>query len=70
LPAQVVFGIFVAVVYMKVYGYFRPYAHDEDDFLQEMAQYLIFITLFIILLIETSKHKYLPTIQYSLFVKY
>jgi hypothetical protein len=50
-----VFGVFVAVIYIKLYGYFHPYAHDEDDFLQEMAQYQIFITLFIALLSQAGK---------------
>jgi hypothetical protein len=54
-PAQIVFGIFVAVVYIKLYAYFLPYKNSEDDFLQELAQYQIFITLFISLLIQSSK---------------
>jgi hypothetical protein len=54
-PAQLVFGIFVSVVYIKLYGYFQPYAENEDDFLQEFAQYFLFTTLFIILLVNTGK---------------
>jgi hypothetical protein len=55
-PAQIVFGIFVAMVFMKLYAYFEPYVNDDDDFLQEMAQYQIFITFFIALLVQSGKH--------------
>jgi hypothetical protein len=53
--AQLVFGIFVTSVYIKLYGYFQPYAENEVDLLQELNQYFIFLTLFIILLSKTSK---------------
>ena len=53
-PSQIVFGIFIAVVYIKLYGYFAPYESDEDDFLQELAQYQVFITLFVALCVQSS----------------
>ena len=49
---QIVFGIFIALVYMKLYAYCQPFVRYEDDVLQEMAQYQIFFTLFIALLLK------------------
>jgi hypothetical protein len=53
-PGQIVFGIFIAVLFVKLYGYFAPYKSDENDFLQEVAQYQVFITLFIALLLQSG----------------
>ena len=77
--AQVVFGIAIALVYMKLYGFYQPYDLDEHDVMQvrflfliislllfqldshyhiaslltqELAQYQVFITLFVGLLIR------------------
>ena len=50
--AQVVFGIVVAIVYVKLYGHYQPYELDEHDVMQEVAQYQVFVTLFIALLIR------------------
>jgi hypothetical protein len=55
--AQIIFGILVAVMYMKLYGYFAPMLEPQDDFLQELAQYQVFFTLFIALLLRTRKHR-------------
>jgi hypothetical protein len=41
-------------MYMKLYGYFAPMLEPQDDFLQELAQYQVFFTLFIALLIRTG----------------
>ena len=49
-PAQIVCGMFIALVYIKLYGYFCPFEEDDDDVLEEMAQYQVFITLIISLL--------------------
>jgi magnesium-transporting ATPase (P-type) len=49
-----VFGIFLAMIYMKLYAYYQPYDNSEDDFLQELAQYQIFITFFIALLVQSG----------------
>ena len=54
--AQIVCGIFIAVVYIKLYGFFCPFKEDDDDVLQEMAQFQVFITLFISLLIRDGTH--------------
>jgi hypothetical protein len=51
---QIVFGIILAVIFIKLYGYYAPYVEDEDDFVQELSQYQIFITLFATLLIKTG----------------
>ena len=40
--AQIVFGIIIAIVYVKLYGYFQPYELDEHDIMQEVAQYQVF----------------------------
>ena len=39
---------------MKLYGYYAPFIKDDDDSLQELAQYQIFLTLFISLLIRVA----------------
>lgn len=36
----------MAVIFMKLYGYYKPYDDISDDVLQEMAQYQVFFTLF------------------------
>jgi len=52
--AQIVFGIFVAIAYMKLYAYFSPFLEGKDNMLQEMAQYQVFFTLFIALLLRDA----------------
>ena len=54
--SQIVCGIFIAVVYIKLYGYYGPFVNDDDDILQEMAQFQVFITLFISLLIRLGMY--------------
>jgi hypothetical protein len=79
--SQIVFGIFIAILFIKLYSYYQPYVQvrtistialfvqpftlklpsrslqqDDDDFLQEVAQYQVFFTLFIALLIRDSKY--------------
>jgi len=49
---QVVFGILIAIVYVKLYGYYQPYELDELDVVQEVAQYQVFFTLFVALLLR------------------
>ena len=49
---QVIFSIVIAVAYMKLYAYFQPFADKKDDMLQEIAQYQIFFTLFIALILR------------------
>ena len=51
---QIIFGIFVAVAFMKLYAFFQPFELDRHDTLQEVAQYQVFFTLFISLLIRSS----------------
>jgi hypothetical protein len=52
---QIVFGAFVAIIFMKLYGLYAPFLKDDDDALQELSQYQIFLTLFISLLIRVAK---------------
>jgi hypothetical protein len=52
--AQIVFGIFIAIAYMKLYAYFSPFLEGKDNMLQEMAQYQVFLTLFIALLLRDA----------------
>jgi hypothetical protein len=54
-PGQIVFALFIALVYIKLYSAYAPYQEDDDDFLQEMAQYQVFIVLFIALLVQAGK---------------
>ena len=43
---QIVGTIILSVIFMKLYGYYKPYKADSDDILQETAQYQVFFTLF------------------------
>ena len=52
---QLVFGILVAIIYVKLYGYFQPYVQNELDIVQEVAQYQVFFTFFIALLIRDDR---------------
>lgn len=54
--AQIVCGIFIAVLYIKLYSFFGPYKEVDDDVLQEMTQYQVFVTLFISLLIRVGTY--------------
>jgi hypothetical protein len=51
---QIIFGASIALIFMKLYGYYAPFIKDDDDRLQELAQYQIFLTLFISLLIRVA----------------
>ena len=44
----------MSVIFMKLYGEFKPYEKDSDDILQELSQYQVFFTLFAGLVIRTS----------------
>jgi hypothetical protein len=59
-------GIFIAVVYIKLYGFFCPFKEDDDDILQEMAQFQVFITLFISLLIRDGTYPRIRVNYHSL----
>ena len=49
---QIVFAVFVSVVSLKVYGTFNPMISPEDSALLELAQYQVFFTLFISLMVR------------------
>ena len=51
---QIIFGILIALLFIKLYGYYQPYERDDDDLLQEVAQYQIFMTLFVAFIIESG----------------
>jgi hypothetical protein len=63
--AQIVYGVFIAVVFIKLYSYYRPFKELGDDSLQELALYQVFITLFISLLLRTSELCYLHRWSYK-----
>ena len=52
--SQIIFGIFLSLVFASLYAHFQPFMDKKLDWLQEVAQYQVFITLFISLLIRTS----------------
>ena len=47
----------ISLLFMKLYAFYQPYDKDEDDQLQEVAQYQIFATLFFALIIKTGQLK-------------
>jgi hypothetical protein len=51
---QIIFGIIIAMIFIKLYSDFAPYVSDEDDSIQELSQYQIFVTLLATLLIKTG----------------
>lgn len=44
---QVVFGILLAVLYTKIYGYYQPYELQETSVVAELAQYQIFLAFLV-----------------------
>lgn len=60
---QIVGSIIMAVIFMKLYGFFQPYQDDADDYLQEAAQYQVFFTLFGGLIMRTDALKGVPHIS-------
>lgn len=53
-PSQAVFALLIALLYIKVYGYYAPYAHRQDSVLAETGQFQVFLTFFIALIIQNS----------------
>jgi hypothetical protein len=51
---QVVFGILLSVLYMKVYSYYQPYLLDESSIIAELSQYQIFFTFFGSLIVQNE----------------
>lgn len=51
---QLIFGILLAVLYIKVYVSVNPYFSTQDGVLQEIAQFQVFLTLFMCLLLTTE----------------
>jgi hypothetical protein len=51
---QVVFGIIIAVFYMKIYAYYQPYELEESSIVAELAQYQIFFSFFGSLVIQNN----------------
>ena len=51
---QVVFGILLAVLYTKIYGYYQPYELQETSVVAELAQYQIFFSFFGTLVIQNA----------------
>jgi hypothetical protein len=51
---QVVFGILLAVLYTKIYGYYQPYELQETSVVAELAQYQIFFSFFGTLVVQNA----------------
>ena len=51
---QVVFGIIIAVFYMKIYAYCQPYELNESSIIAELSQYQIFFTFFGSLIVQNE----------------
>ncbi len=45
-------SIFLAFVFIKIYGYFQPYAEYSDYQMAEVGQSQVFLTYFVIIIIE------------------
>jgi hypothetical protein len=53
-PDQYVFGIFLAFVFLKAYGYCKPYNEDDDMLMADIGQAQIFLTYFCALIISNN----------------
>jgi hypothetical protein len=51
---QSIVAVLIALLYIKVYGYFNPYREDSDDILSETGQFQIFFTFFCALIIQND----------------
>ncbi len=49
---QIAVGILLSLLFVKLYGYFKPYEIDEMDFLSEVSQYQVLFVFFIFLLLR------------------
>ena len=52
--SQIVCGILLSVMYMKIYAYYQPYSLEESSILAELAQYQIFFSFFGSLIIQNT----------------
>lgn len=52
--AQNVLSILLALLYVKLYGYFNPYADASDDVLAEIGQFQVFFTFFTALVVQNK----------------
>ena len=52
--SQAVFAIFVSHFYIKVYGYYAPYANSQDSILAETGQFQVYITFFGALIVQNA----------------
>ena len=52
--SQVVVAMILAMISIKVYGYFQPFIEDSDDILAEITQYSIFLTLLSALMLKVD----------------
>lgn len=49
---QIVVAILLAQLFIKLYGYHKPYDSDKLDFLSEVATYQVLLVMFILLLLR------------------
>jgi hypothetical protein len=66
--AQIVVAICACLVSIKVYSYYTPYAHGDDDILTEVTQYQLFSAFFAALLIRVDATSDRPEDQRNLSV--
>jgi hypothetical protein len=52
--SQNVLSVMLAFFYVKLYGYFKPYKNDVDDYIAEVGQVAVFVTFFIALIVQNS----------------
>lgn len=51
---QVVCGLMLSLMYMKIYAYYQPYSLEESSILAELAQYQIYFSFFGSLIIQNN----------------
>jgi hypothetical protein len=52
--AQAVFSLLISLFYIKVYGFYAPYANRQDSVLAETGQFQVFLTFFGALIVQNA----------------
>eukprot|EP01041_Mallomonas_annulata_P004083 gene4083-8120_t len=58
IGVQLIYGILVQIVFVKVYAYYLPYESDHTDVLQEIAQYQVLLTFIGIITMDSISNWY------------
>ena len=53
--SRIIFGMMITLFFIKLYEYYQPYGNNEVSTMQEIAQFQVFLTLFVALMIVTGK---------------